>query len=250
LKEISEGAGQKLDNLFAELDATGHSIPSSELSGQIDMQLRELEAFPEGFGPEIERLKSFQRDLERSPVVGASRLRQMSQIVGDRAFDSNGAVVDKEAFEVWKGLKDATDNIADQVGGEIGAELKQANQTYHAAQQARPAIARKVAKLKDTSLIVNPVKKTLQKVEGEVIDSLVGTPQWLQKNVKRLGRFAPVLQQAISRGGQSAAVNFYKLQQTNSEFRDKLKELRGRGCQWIKIAGIITSCTFSHNWKT
>lgn len=225
LHEIRDVTSQKLDNIFLSLDASGHQIPTVELSSQIDDRLKQLKEFPEAFSDKIKKLEAFQRDLELAPAVSASKLRTMTQIVAEETFDKSGQIIDKEAFKVWQSLKDATDNLASKVGGQLGEELAQANKIYHASQQALPAVARKVAKEETTSFFTNPLKKAGQTAEGLAVKYVVGSPQWLQNNVKRLGKFAPVLQQAISRGGQSAAVNFFRLSQSNPEFREKLREL-------------------------
>jgi len=224
---IKDAAGMELDGLFAQLDASGFRVSGEELSKPIREELDKLVKFQDVFPEETKRLQAFVETMSKEPEVKASELRNLYQTFGDRAFDAQGNVKDEVAFNIWKSLKDATDNIAGQVGGDTGKAIAEANKTIFSAHKILPGLAKKVAAKEGAPLvgiISSPLKTAGKAVEEGAVGKLVGSAEWIQSNIKKLGKFSLPLQQALNRGARSVAVTWYQLMQ-NPEFNDKVNEL-------------------------
>lgn len=225
LNEISQNAGLRLERSFAKLDETGHALPTEELLGKIDEELSRLKQFPEGFSDKITRLESFRNDLAVSPAANASQLRTMTQIVADEAFDKSGTIVDNEAFKVWQSLKDATDNLANSVGGTLGDELREANKLYATTVKARPAIARKAASQEAGESLRKQATGLVDKAATRAVS---GSVEWVKKNSDKLSKmklYGPILHGAASRGPQALAATYYRLSQQYPDFKEQVEAL-------------------------
>lgn len=225
LEEIRHRAATNLENTFSQIDASGHVLPSKELLGVLDQELSRLKQFPEGFSDKISRLESFRNDISLMPEANASQLRTMTQIVADEAFDRSGMVVDNEAFKVWQSLKDATDTLADSVGGDLGNSLKESNKVYATTQKALPAIARKAAGQEAGKGLIKQGKELLDDSASKLTR---GSVAWVTKNADKLSKvkiYGPILHGAASRGPQALAAAYYRLSQSDPAFNEAIKGL-------------------------
>lgn len=225
---IKDAATQNLNNQFANLDASGFKLDATEIANKLDDQITELtKVAPHSQADLIKALKNYRMDvLEGENVFGIAptKLRELTQIVGDSAFDEFGGVKDKAAFSVWQELKDATAGIADKVGGELGANIKAENAKVSAAIKLLPAISKKASREAANAvlpIIGKPLKAASEAAEDRVTKAVLGSTEWLGQNIGKLGKYENAIVQAANRGPRALAATIYRIQQTDEDFRKK-----------------------------
>lgn len=141
-------------------------------------------------------------------------------------------------------LNQSAENAADQIGGsDLKSKIQTANNQWSQGQNAAKLLNNRTASelgnktfgLTDTivgaqtgSLPLVGVKKTIEKYGNQNI--ALGA-DWLKtvvdKSPQSLGRWAAPLTHASQRGGNSLPATDFILQQTDPEYRDHLRQLRG-----------------------
>ncbi len=252
---VKAKAGQAMGQVFDQVDQAGASTFNPQ-----NVAKKFSDEFAPAMRDPLNRdvASTFDNVVESIAMRGSQSLplkeaQSLKQVIGNVAYPGGKAPLsptDKQqmAMDAYRAVSKAIDEAAGEGADKIGTSglketLQAAKKQYGNATTAEGILEGKLAGEQSRKSVgltdwitaaahSNPVtgaaavvvKKVAEKVGPATI---AGSADWLAKTVANnpnsLGKFAPVLRSAASRGGASLAATHYLLQQSSPEYRETVK---------------------------
>lgn len=239
----------KIVGSLNELDNRGGTVNRSDILNQIQAHIDELKVDPSQ-NEVVKRLESIKNAITEGPesvsLTAAEKTKRGFQDLSNYQ-DPVATRANKSAADVYR---QSVEDSAEKLNPDLASDFNEGKDTFGLIAPIREAAQRRANTLAQSPIgglgdisaagagflkggpigaVVAPIVRRV--AAPRVASSLaVGADQLadvLAKTPEVFGKYAPVLQAAAQRSGQSLAVAHYLLQQTDPEYREQSKHALG-----------------------